>query len=155
MWWGAPLAIAALGAAAWTAARAPAAPPTEGAPHLTFGRLTLLEGISQEPSISPDGKWVVYVNNANGNQDLYLQSTTGQTAINLTKDSPANDYSPAFSPDGELIAFRSERDGGGLFVMGRTGESVRRIADTGFLPAWFPDGRSIVYDSVAVATAES
>jgi len=29
--------------------------------------------------------------------------------------------------------------------MGRTGESVRRMTNDGFSPAWFPDGNSIVY----------
>ena len=91
--------------------------------------------------ISPDGRWVVYVSDISGNPDIYLQSTTGQTPINLTKDSKAADRMPAFSPDGDSIAFRSERDGGGLFVMGRTGESVRRLTKAGFNPSWFPDGQ--------------
>ena len=55
---------------------------------------------------------------------------------------------PAFSPDGQQISFRSERDGGGIFVMGATGESVRRVTeDFGFNPAWSPNGKEI-----AVAT---
>ena len=52
--------------------------------------------------------------------------------------SPAEEEALAgsFSPDGERIAFRSGRDGGGLFVMGATGESVRR----GSPPVgWNPD----------------
>jgi serine/threonine protein kinase/Tol biopolymer transport system component len=114
------------------------APPT---PTLTHSRLTQRDGVERFPSISPDGKWVVYA--AAG--DIHLQSVTGQTAINLTKDSPAPDGAPAFSPDGDSIAFFSARDGGGIFVMGRTGESVRRLTKGGFNPAWFPDGRSIVF----------
>jgi Tol biopolymer transport system component len=43
-----------------------------------------------------------------------------------------NDTQPAFSPDGTRIAFRSQRDGGGIFVMGATGESVKRVSDKGF-----------------------
>lgn len=128
--------------------------PASPTPALTFSRLTLLPGVSREPMISPDGKWVVYVSDASGNPDIFLQSTTGQTPINLTSDSLVADRMPAFSPDGESIAFRSERDGGGLFVMGRTGESVRRLTRAGFQPAWFPDGRQIAFVTMLVDQAE-
>ena len=43
-----------------------------------------------------------------------------------------DEMDPSFSPDGSLIAFHSDRDGGGLFVMGPTGESVRRVTEGGF-----------------------
>ena len=68
----------------------------------------------------------------------------GERAINLTEGVEADDTQAAFSPDGEQIVFRSERDGGGLFVMGRTGESVKRVADFGHNPSWAPDGKRIV-----------
>ena len=55
-----------------------------------------------------------------------------------------NDWQPAFSPDGERIAFRSEREGGGIFLMSSTGESVRRLTDAGYHRVWSPDGREIV-----------
>jgi eukaryotic-like serine/threonine-protein kinase len=121
-----------------------------GAPiRVTFDHLTSQSGAELFPSASPDGKWIVYTGEASGNRDIYLQSVSGQTAINLTKDSPDEDEQPAFSPDGERIAFRSSRDGGGIFVMGRTGEGVRRITRAGFNPAWSPDGNALVFTSVA------
>src|SRR5262249_45020485 len=95
--------------------------------------------------LSPDGSWVVYDNNESGHAHIYLQSTNGTNAIDLTRDSAADDIQPAFSPDGERIAFRSERDGGGIFVMGRTGKSVHRITDAGYDHAWSADGTKIVY----------
>ena len=110
-------------------------------PMLSHARLTQRDGLERWPSLSPDGKWVVYV--AGG--DIHLQSVTGQTPINLTNDTASFETTPAFSPDGETIAFRSSRDGGGIFLMGRTGESVRRLTNGGFHPAWFPDGKTIVY----------
>ncbi|HEY7573644.1 MAG TPA: hypothetical protein VIB08_00605, partial [Thermoanaerobaculia bacterium] len=75
----------------------------------------------------------------------------GQNPINLTKDSPVADTQPAFSPSGDLIAFRSERDGGGIFIMGATGENVRRLTDFGFNAAWSPDGKQIAINSETVA----
>jgi Tol biopolymer transport system component len=88
---------------------------------------------------------VIYTGEGQGNRDIYLQRIGGQLPINLTADSPADDEQPAFSPDGEQIVFRSSRDGGGLFVMGRTGEAVRRITREGFNPDWSPDGTQILF----------
>src|SRR4029078_11432604 len=78
-------------------------------------------------------------------RDILLLRVGGERPINLTPDSLTNDDHPAFSPDRVSFAFRSERAGGGLFVMGATGESVRRLTDFGDNPAWSPDGRQIVF----------
>ena len=110
-------------------------------------QLTDLQGRETFPSLSPDGTFFVYSKVIDGNFDLFLQRVAGGKPINLTADSPAHDYQPAFSPDGQQIAFRSDREGGGIFFMGATGESVKRLTDFGFNPAWSPDGREI-----AVAT---
>lgn len=109
----------------------------------TFTQLSDQPGPEYFPSLSPDGKSFVYAGFASGNWDIYLQRVGGKNPVNLTKESPWDDRHPAFSPDGERIAFRSEREGGGLFVMGATGESVKRLTDFGFNPAWSPDGKEI------------
>jgi len=118
----------------------------------TFKQLTSQPGGELFAKLSPDGKWVVYTGEGKGNRDIYLQSVSGQTPIDLTADSPADDEQPAFSPDGERIAFRSGRDGGGIFVMGRTGEGVKRLTREGFNPAWSPDGTELAYTTVATET---
>ena len=59
-------------------------------------------------------------------------------------------WQAAFSPDGQQIAFRSEREGGGLFVMGATGESAHRITSFGYSPSWSPDGRKIAFATEGV-----
>jgi Tol biopolymer transport system component len=120
--------------------------PRESTPplrNLSFAQLTDQPGVEWFPSLSPDGKSVVYASKASGNWDLYLQRVGGKNPRDLTADSSADDSQPAFSPDGERIAFRSERDRGGIFVMGATGESVKRLTDFGFHPAWSPNGHEI------------
>ena len=80
-----------------------------------------------------------------------------RSVTQLTFD-PGQEAFPSLSPDGERIAFRSEREGGGLFVMGATGESVRRLTDFGYNPAWSSDGETIffathgVFDSPRVSS---
>jgi eukaryotic-like serine/threonine-protein kinase len=97
------------------------------------------------PSLSPDGKSLVYVTGAAGNLDIYEQKVGGKNFNNLTSDSPDDDSQPAYSPNGERIVFRSEREGGGIFLMGASGESVRRLTDFGYNPSWSPDGKEIVF----------
>jgi Tol biopolymer transport system component/predicted Ser/Thr protein kinase len=117
------------------------APPLEG----TFAPATSTPGPEFFPTLSPDGQLLAYAGRAGGGWDIFLQRVGGQRPINLTAEWRSDDVQPAFSPDGRSIAFRSSRDGGGLFVMGATGESARRVADRGFNPSWSPDGREIAF----------
>lgn len=115
-----------------------------------FKQLTSGDGIETFPSLSPDGKSFAFVSASSGNRDIYVQRVDGRIPVNITTDSPDDDSDPAFSPDGSLIAFRSERNGGGIFVMSVTGESVRRLTDAGYNPTWSPDGTRIAYSTKAV-----
>ena len=115
--------------------------------NASFIQLTTQPGEEAFPSLAPDGKSFAYSSRAAGNWDVYLQRVGGKNPISLTKESSSDDTQPAFSPDGERIVFRSERDGGGIFVMGATGESARRLTTFGYHPAWSPDGRYIVFQS--------
>src|SRR5438132_1346064 len=115
-----------------------------------FTLLTNQVGVQDFPSFAPEGKTFVYVS-ASGKADIYFKRVDGRNAINLTKDSHSDDTQPAFSPDGSEIAFRSERDGGGIFIMGATGESVRRLTDFGFNPTWSPDGSQIAVSTESTA----
>jgi eukaryotic-like serine/threonine-protein kinase len=114
---------------------------------ISFQQLTDLPGEERQAQLGPNGTAFVYVSDASGNADIYLQRVGGRNPVNLTADSPAADTAPAFSPDGERIAFRSDRGGGGIFVMGSTGESVRRLTDFGYDPSWAPDGTRVVFSS--------
>ncbi len=129
--------------------RQPAGRKTAGAVSAVaeVRKLTIQPGEESFPSLSPDASTVVYEAGPAGNMDIYLQRVGGHNPINLTKDCEKNDRQPAFSPSGDRIAFHSECGGGGVFVMGATGESIRRVTDFGFYPTWSPDEKEI-----AVAT---
>lgn len=126
-------------------------PQVPAPPHVSLKRLTFGTGLEQYPTLAPDGKTFLFVSNAAGNLDIYLQRVDGRNAINLTQRSPVADSQPAFSPDGSQIAFRSSRDGGGIFVMGATGESVRRLTTVGYNPTWAPDGSRIAFSMEPIA----
>jgi serine/threonine protein kinase/Tol biopolymer transport system component len=110
----------------------------------TNAQLTIRAGAELFCSLAPDGKSFVYVGDEAGNTDIFWQRVGGKNPTNLTKDSTKNETTPAFSPDGNRIAFHSEREPAGLYVMEATGENPRRVSDVGFHPSWSPDGREIV-----------
>jgi len=111
----------------------------------TFTKLTDLPGEEYLPDISPDGKYILYTAYAANNRfDIFLQRIGGSKVINLTADCEDNDGDGTFSPDGQWIAFHSDRQGGGIFIMGSTGESVRRLTDFGASAEWSADGKEII-----------
>jgi eukaryotic-like serine/threonine-protein kinase len=114
-------------------------------------RLTWEEGREFAPSISPDGTTFLYAAQAStltGAVDIFTRRIGGEVAIDLTPDHAGDDREPVYSPDGRTIAFRSARDGGGIFLMGASGESVRRLTDEGYGPAWSPDGTTIAFQTL-------
>lgn len=119
-----------------------------GSPQpVSFNQLTDDRGEETYPSLSPEGESFVYVARASGHLDIWFRRAGARDSLNLTRDSGADNTTPVFSPDGQSIAFRSERNGGGIFVIRRGGGSVNRVVDSGYNPAWSPDGREIVYAS--------
>ena len=101
-------------------------------------------GLTTDQAVSADGKFIAYASDrsGDGNLDIWVRQVAGGEPARLTTD-PADDHEPSFSPDGSRIAFRSERDGGGIYVVSTLGGDARRIFDRGRRPRWSPDGARI------------
>ncbi|HLK66346.1 MAG TPA: protein kinase [Bryobacteraceae bacterium] len=102
--------------------------------------------LTQSPTLSPDGRLLAYSSNASeeGNRQIFLQQLRGGSIRQITHGDYDN-YAPVFSPDSSQIAFRSDREGGGIYVMAAFGGSERLIASKGSGPQFSPDGQSIAY----------
>jgi len=91
------------------------------------------------PDVSPDGRRVAFSYQG----DVFTAPVAGGLATRLTLHE-AYDGSPRFSPDGERIAFQSDRWGNeDLFVMGADGRGVRRLTHHSAddeLGGWTPEG---------------
>jgi serine/threonine protein kinase len=109
----------------------------------TLTRLTFDQGLQGEPAWSPDGRFVAYTSDREGNFDIWIQPVGGGNPVQVTK-SPAHDWQPDWSPDGNSIVFRSEREGGGLFVVPAFGGRERKISAFGYRPRWSPKGERIL-----------
>jgi hypothetical protein len=76
-----------------------------------------MPGLQTDATFSPDGRSKSRMLGLRaGTVDIWVQSLDGSAARQLTK-STAQETEPAWSPDGKVIVYRSERDGGGLFVV--------------------------------------
>jgi Tol biopolymer transport system component len=58
------------------------------------GNLTALAG---SPTWSPDGQWVVFASNQDGDWDIYKYNVNDGRVVNLTAGSPANEFMPSWS----------------------------------------------------------
>jgi Tol biopolymer transport system component len=110
------------------------------------------------PAWSPNGRYLAFAGQAGGQTDLYLHEIeTGETR-RLTNDAFA-DLQPTFAPDGDRLAFVTERfstdlqtltfRGLDLAILDIAGGSVERVA-TGLTgnqinPEWSVDGRSLYF----------
>jgi tricorn protease len=95
------------------------------------------------PSISPDGKTIVFSYKG----DLYKVDAKGGNASPVTL-SDGHDFMPVWSPDGQSIAFASDRNGNyDVYVMPASGGTAKRLtyySANDFPSCFSPDG-SMVY----------
>ncbi len=97
---------------------------------------------------SPDGRWLVYTGQRDGQFDVYKVPAAGGEEVRLTT-APGLDDGPEFTPDGKYIYFNSSRTGRmQIWRMRPDGSAQEQVTNDGF-NNWFPhispDGKWIAY----------
>lgn len=98
------------------------------------------------PPAAPTGD-IVFASRRDGNSEIYAMNADGSDLVRLTNH-PAVDIRPAWSPDGDLIAFERASPGGTpdseIYVMNADGSDPVRLTE-GSQPEWSPDGGKIAF----------
>lgn len=98
-----------------------------------------------DPAISPDNRWVAFTKGSDVKGSIYKMALVGGQPVQLTSFAAAQTWSPAWSPDGQQIAFVSNQagsekvwvvssDGGAARVLDRT-----NAAETSDYLTWSPN----------------
>ena len=99
-------------------------------------------------TLSHDGTRVAMAMADGRSQDIWIFDIQRGTLSRLTPDA-AVDTAPVWSPDGQAIAYRSDQDGGGLFLQpvdGRPTVRLTRVDGPIHTPYDFsPDGRQVLF----------
>jgi serine/threonine protein kinase len=110
-----------------------------------------------QPSWSPDGQKLAFISPCAGRRDQYENAKIYILDLNSSSDplplplpaSPASDYDPAWSPDGNRIAFTSTRAGNpDIYVYNFLDGSLKQLTSERYVekqPAWSPSGTQIAY----------
>lgn len=114
------------------------------------------------PAISPDGKWIAFASDRDGQWDLYILSIASGETERLT-ETPEYDGGPDWSPDSRWMVHETyvPDDNGGnleLFIrpVDNSQDPIQLTYDPGadVEPAWSPEGRQIVFISTRTGENE-
>ena len=85
------------------------APQESSRSETNITKVTFRSGLEDEPSLSPDGKFVAYTTDERGKLDIAVLPLSGGQPI-WVADNDADDAQPSWSPDGSRLAFVSARE---------------------------------------------
>jgi tricorn protease len=98
-------------------------------------------------SYSPDGKWLMYVSDQSGREELFVVPVDGSGSAQQLTDIDALKIGYSWSPDSKEIVFSSSDDQLRKLTVATKQVSVLDTSRFGNIgsPVWSPDGRWIAY----------
>jgi serine/threonine protein kinase len=111
--------------------------------------LTYDTGDEYVPSLSSDGRRLLFMSNRTGNWQIFVIDLETQQWQRVT-DTGVYDYHPRFSPDDSRIVFSSNVSGERhIYLMEADGSNWQQIShgNDDSYPMYFPDGQSILFMS--------
>lgn len=123
-------------------------------------RITFAAGVNTSPAWNPKtGKQILFVSDRGGEPVLYLANSDGTNVEKIDMPDMGYVVDPAWSPNGQLVAFSWRRPSGNfdIYVMdivSRALVELTRDAGRNERPSWAPDGRHIVFESTRTGTRQ-
>jgi dipeptidyl aminopeptidase/acylaminoacyl peptidase len=112
-----------------------------------------------DPQISPDGEVIAFVRthidqeSKEPRSSIWLVPATGGTPVQFTRGNKS-DSAPRWSPDGQTLAFVSDRGGDlQIWLIGRHGGEAQQLTfmrNGAGAPTWSPDGKRIAFGSAVM-----
>ena len=108
------------------------------------------DGNNSYPIASPDGRWIAFQSDRDGDFDIYIMNRGGGQLQKMTHNDH-HDRIASWSPDGEWIVYTSDPDGEGLYELRRvkldfsTDEVILSNGQRIGHPRYSPDGRYIIF----------
>jgi eukaryotic-like serine/threonine-protein kinase len=111
-----------------------------------YRQLTNDSGETGSPSLSRDGKFVVYASDRESpdNLEIWVQAVDQENAVRLTYDA-ARDYDPVFSADGQTVYFTSLREPQGIYRVPAAGGKAELVLRGAVSPEMSPDGQTLLF----------
>jgi TolB protein len=123
-------------------------------------RLTYSNGANTSPSWNPKtGQQVAFVSDRGGIPQLYMMNADGSNQVKVELADKGYVIDPAWSPNGQLLAFSWRRPNGNydLYVMEIVSHELvelTRDEARNERPSWAPDGRHLVFESTRTGTRQ-